>query len=155
MSLDAPKPHRDIPVEWSREDRTAAYFEDVELRRCSMNDSAMAGDPSIRFGVQEDEGEIRMHLRVRELEHVLEPLRQFSSHGRLPSEVRFRDYGGNYCVLRPADQPNSKCIAWGVEKGRDGRNASNSVVVLSQAHLSTLLPFLNNFVAHGSLRPHV
>lgn len=141
--------YKEINLDWDQ-DRNVASFEDAELRLCSIGDSSAHGDRAIRFGVVEP-NQSTMHLRQQDLAKIIEPLRQFAANGFQIEPQRFRDWNGRWCKLSIGDERNTIII--GVNKNSEGHALDNSLAVLSRNHVMTLLPFLNNFIAHGSVKP--
>lgn len=151
-------------IRWGPKPDSAAIFTDSHGRQCMLGDSSAAMVAAIRFGVIRSTGtsagsRATMHLRLEELEQVIEPLRTFAASGVIESEILFSDWNGRDCVLRatPGVARSLDLGVLGAPSGNSGDNTiypvDDSVMTLSQAHLEGLIGTLNTFVAHGSVRP--
>jgi hypothetical protein len=154
------KPDSDIPIIWGSAPQRMAFFLDHEGRRCSLADSSVDGRFAIRFGTVA-EGQSMMHLRIDELNPILEPLRRFVRDGTPPDTIPFRDWNDRQCIMSPSSR-NEGQIDLGVVFVRGGdwtepsfEPLTDSIMLLTRQHVATLLLYINSFVAHGSIRPEI
>ena len=144
-----------IELSWGKKPHIAVNFLDQNGSECNLANSSAFGPAALRFGVVE-QGSQMMHLSLRELEYILEPLRLFVKEGRQPAETRFNDLNSRECILL-ASKLHLDCLELGILTAPINLGQrliiDNGLMILSREHLEELLPNINSFVAHGSIRP--
>ncbi len=156
--MHEPNPGQNINIQWAERPHRTAIFQDCQRRECNLGDSSAYGERAIRFGVVEAE-QSAMHLRIQDLVPILEHLRAFVRDGSPSLGVSFQDWNGRQCILRPSAR-GTNTVELGVLKVPSSNwqddslhPVRDSVMSLSRTHLEALLPNINSFIAHGSVRP--
>lgn len=148
--------NREPNVRWAERPQRVAMFRDCLNQECNLGDSSAYEARAIRFGVVEL-GQSTMHLRDRDLVPVLEHLRAFVRDGVEPPKIDFLDWNERQCLLRPGDGQTIQIgVTWTLPINIDDwslRRVHSSIMTLSRKHLDLLLPNINSFIAHGSIRP--
>lgn len=150
--------NKDFNVEWLETPMSCALFCDAEGRRCSLADSYTSYKTEIIFGVVENY-QRQMRLRIENIQEILEPLRDFVGSGQPPQIKIFTDRNRNECVLRPGKKAETielgivSAVMHELDDWTMFDKIHNSLMTLSRDQLEELLPNINSFIAHGSIRP--
>jgi hypothetical protein len=144
-------------LKWSEFARSAE-FHDQTRTRCILRDLPSGRQPSFEIGVVEGRS-ISMKLELRHLEVFLEHLRAFVTHGVRVVGFGFEDKNGSHCIIAKSTDSRD-CLQLGTVSipiktcnGPRYMRVPESLMILDRPLVAEILPYLNSFVAHGSVRP--
>lgn len=140
-----------IEIEETPRGFSIARFQDADGNECSIQDSSLASEAAIWFGISRtsggDDGQ-RMHLTQGMATVVASAIAGILS-GDGPQMVEINDRYHNQCVVMSSQTAGVPTITAGVSMTRDGRAAEKMVLTACMAE-GLMMPLIN-FIVNGSI----